>query len=93
MKGVARVKTVVSGQVQGVGYRYFVQCRASELGLSGYVKNLPTGDVELEAEGPRPELDRLLAYLHQGPPLSRVDNLVISDLPVQNEAATRFTVR
>jgi acylphosphatase len=92
VKGVARVRAVVSGRVQGVGYRYFVQGRAAELGLSGYVKNLPDGDVELEAEGPRPELDRLLAYLHQGPPLSRIDNLVISDLPAQNEVAARFTV-
>ena len=93
MKGVVRVRAVVSGRVQGVGYRYFVQGRAVELGLSGYVKNLPNGDVELEAEGPRQNLDRLLAYLHQGPPLSRVDKLVSSDLPAQNEAKARFTVR
>ena len=87
------MRAVVSGRVQGVGYRYFVQGRAIELGLSGYVKNLPNGDVELEAEGPRPKVDRLLSHLHEGPPISRVDNLVISDLPAQSETAARFTIR
>ncbi|MBL8016512.1 MAG: acylphosphatase, partial [Ignavibacteria bacterium] len=45
------VKIVVSGRVQGVGFRYFIARYASELGLTGYAKNLFTGEVEIIAEG------------------------------------------
>jgi acylphosphatase len=62
----------VEGRVQGVGFRMFVRERAEALGLSGWVRNLPSGDVDLEAEGPRATLERLLRDLRSGPPASRV---------------------
>jgi acylphosphatase len=63
------------GRVQGVGYRYFVQSRAGELGLGGSVQNLPNGSVCVEAEGPRAALLRLLSDLHSGPPAAVVERV------------------
>ncbi len=65
----------VSGRVQGVGYRYFARETAAMLGLSGFARNLPGGDVEVEAEGERESLERLLETLRQGPPASRVSGV------------------
>jgi len=68
----ARLVARVEGRVQGVGYRAFVSERAEALGLSGWVRNLPSGDVDLEVEGPRATLQNLLRELQHGPPASRV---------------------
>ena len=57
----------VLGDVQGVGYRYFVIEKAQALGLRGYVRNEPNGNVEVVAQGPRLTLERLVAQLGQGP--------------------------
>ena len=63
----------VYGRVQGVFFRYFVQNIAKNWGLNGYVRNLPSGNaVEVEAEGDREQLDRLLKELKMGPPGARV---------------------
>jgi acylphosphatase len=64
---VARLKAVVRGRVQGVGFRYFVLQKAHEAGLVGYVRNRVDGAVECVAEGPRPALERLLDQLRRGP--------------------------
>lgn len=66
---------VVHGEVQGVGFRYFVQRRAEEMGLAGWVRNLPDGSVEVVAEGGRAALGRLLELLGQGPGLAGVDRV------------------
>ncbi len=58
---------IVSGRVQGVGYRFFVFRAASRLGLSGYVRNLPNGSVEVSAAGSAAALDALTAELRKGP--------------------------
>jgi acylphosphatase len=57
----------VRGQVQGVGFRYFVVRKAQSLGLRGYTRNASNGGVEVLAQGPRPGLERLLTLLWQGP--------------------------
>jgi acylphosphatase len=57
----------VRGRVQGVGYRYFAQRAAAELGLTGYARNLDDGRVEVYAVGPREKLDALAALLYGGP--------------------------
>lgn len=67
-----RIRAVVGGRVQGVGFRYFVLSVARGLGLAGYVRNLPDGDVEVVAEGERDRLDALIARLNEGPPSSNV---------------------
>jgi acylphosphatase len=87
-----RVRAVVSGRVQGVFYRDTCRETASRLGITGWVRNLPDGRVEIEAEGSRDAVDRLLAWARQGPPRGRVDGMHIVDL---EPAATpgRFEVR
>jgi acylphosphatase len=66
---------VVYGDVQGVGFRYFVQRRAEEMGLAGWVRNRPDGSVEVVAEGNRAALGRLLELLTKGPGLADVDGV------------------
>ncbi len=58
---------VVRGRVQGVGYRYFAQRAAESLGVSGYVRNLDDGRVEVYAVGPQQKLSELAGRLYQGP--------------------------
>ncbi len=70
----AALRAVVRGRVQGVNFRDYVLARARSLRLAGYVRNLPDGrSVEVVAEGPRPDIEQLLEYLHEGPRMSRVD--------------------
>jgi len=57
----------VRGRVQGVGYRYFAQRTAAGLGLTGYVRNLDDGRVEVYAAGPEEKLSELAGMLHRGP--------------------------
>jgi len=65
----------VSGLVQGVGYRAWTRKRAKELGLKGFVRNLPDGRVEVYAEGEEERLKELLELLHQGPFFARVEGV------------------
>ena len=67
----------VSGHVQGVGFRYFVQAAASRNGLHGWVRNLPDGRVEAAAEGEADAMTRFEQALRHGPPHARVDQLQI----------------
>ncbi|HEX2864213.1 MAG TPA: acylphosphatase [Deinococcales bacterium] len=62
-----RLTALVSGKVQMVGYRRFVQRRANDLHLNGFVENLADGRVEVVAEGDQKDLDRLRLWLRQGP--------------------------
>ena len=62
-----RLTAIVRGRVQGVGYRMFVLEHAQRLGLRGYVRNLPDGEVEVIAEGNEDALQTLLNHLRQGP--------------------------
>ena len=66
---------LVAGGVQGVGYRAAAQDKARSLGLTGWVRNLPDGRVELVAEGPRTKLELLERWCWQGPPLARVTDV------------------
>lgn len=67
-----RLEAIVHGRVQGVNFRYYTRQRARELGLTGYVRNLWDGTVEVVAEGPPAALARLLDFLHRGPPAAIV---------------------
>ncbi len=70
-----RLHAVVGGDVQGVGFRYFVQRRADQLGLRGWVRNNDDGTVEVVAEGTRPALEQLKRALEEGPRMARVDRV------------------
>jgi len=69
------VRFTVSGMVQGVGFRYFVERVARSLGLVGYVRNLYDGSVEVYAEGDRARLELLGGRLRKGPSYARVDEV------------------
>ncbi len=71
----ARVHLVVSGLVQGVYFRYSTVEEATLLGVCGWVRNLPDGRVEVEAEGERAALESLVRFCRRGPPAARVDEI------------------
>jgi acylphosphatase len=83
---------VVSGRVQGVGFRYFVQHAASRDGLRGWVRNLPDGQVEAVAEGDAAALDRLEATLRRGPASARVAR-VFTEPDTPSGEARDFEIR
>lgn len=66
---------VISGRVQRVGFRYFVHHQAHEMGIKGYVRNLPSGNVEVLAYGDRESLDRFKQVLSIGPPAALVSEI------------------
>jgi acylphosphatase len=84
-------RLVVSGRVQGVGFRWFVRQTARELGLAGRVRNLPDGRVEVEAAGPAEALAALRERLREGPPGARVAGLEEQALP-EAPAWDRFEI-
>ena len=75
---IEELHAYVYGQVQGVGFRYFVIQKAHTLALHGYTRNESDGSVEVLAQGPRPALERLLAYLRQGPPAAHVRDVRVT---------------
>ena len=77
MTDLASVRVTVYGYVQGVFFRAFVSRRATELDLTGYVRNLPGGKaVEVSAEGERRQLEELIGYLEVGPAAAKVEKVV-----------------
>ena len=74
----SRLHAIVTGHVQGVGYRYFVQQHARRLELVGFVRNLGYAQVEIVAQGPRADLDDLLEMLRDGPSGADVTNVQAS---------------
>ena len=76
MADLASVQATVYGRVQGVFFRSFVSRQATQLGLTGYVRNLPDGRaVEVHAEGERKQLEELIGYLKIGPPGAKVQKV------------------
>lgn len=82
-----RVRILVSGRVQGVGYRAFAVRVATQRQLVGGVRNLDDGRVELEVEGAKDLIEGLVAELHVGPPAARVTAVIVE----WNPATDRFT--
>lgn len=72
-----RFHAIVKGRVQGVSFRYFVQEQAEHLGISGWVRNLWNGSVEVTAEGSQQNLETFIQALHVGPPMARVDEVKV----------------
>jgi len=78
MADLVSVQAIVYGYVQGVLFRDFVSKRATELGLTGYVRNLPGGSVEVNTEGRKKQLEKLIGYLKVGPPTAEVEKVVVN---------------
>jgi acylphosphatase len=73
---LASLQATVHGRVQGVFFRDFVARYARELKLTGYVRNLRDGSVEVCAEGERPQLEKLVEHIKVGPPHARVREVI-----------------
>jgi acylphosphatase len=72
-----RIQAVLSGRVQGVGFRFFAVQEAQQRGLTGWVRNVGEDQMEVAAEGPEAELEGLVAALREGPPLARVAHAAV----------------
>ena len=81
----SRVHATVSGLVQMVGFRAFAQREAMRLGLSGYARNTPSGDVEVEAEGDEDAVQELMDRLRRGPPAAQVARVSAAPMAPTNE--------
>ena len=82
----------VHGRVQGVGFRWWTRSRASELGLRGWASNLADGRVEVVAEGPKKDCQRLLELLRGGTTPGHVD-LVVERWSAPKDNVTGFSER
>jgi acylphosphatase len=87
-----RAHVVVSGVVQGVGFRYFVYHRAVRFGLAGYVRNTFSGEVEMEIQGDRSWVEELLNDVKVGPRSAHVKDLKIDWLPYE-KSLTGFNIQ
>lgn len=74
------VEIYVEGVVQGVGFRYFTQRIAKEIGIKGFVKNLPDGRVYIVAEGSKEQLDKFMSYVKKGPSTSIVREVTMKEM-------------
>jgi acylphosphatase len=88
----ARVHVVVRGFVQGVGFRYFVYHRAISLGLTGYVRNAFSGEVEIEMQGDRSLIEECMKEVKVGPRSAQVKDISVEWLPIE-KTCVRFEIR
>jgi acylphosphatase len=82
----------VSGSVQGVGFRFFAERTAGSLGISGYVRNLFDGRVDVYAIGSADQLDKLKEALGRGPRMASVDRVDEHEADVEREFANGFSI-
>ncbi len=87
-----RVHLKATGMVQGVGYRMFIDRVARELGLCGWVRNMPDGSVDIDAQGGEQAIGELIRRAAAGPSRARVASLLREELPPSDEM-TEFSVR
>jgi acylphosphatase len=85
------VRITINGRVQGVGFRAWLERRASSLALKGWVRNRADGSVEAVLLGPEATVDRMIGICREGPRLSVVSNVEVS--PATNEDWPDFSVR
>jgi len=83
---------LISGRVQGVGFRFFADEAGAREGLHGWVRNLPDGRVEISAEGDAEALERFERRIRQGPRGARVDAVDVEDA-ASTGRNTGFTIR
>ena len=88
-----RVHAIIRGDVQGIGYRWFVEKTAAESGINGWVKNLPDGNVEVEAEGRKETLKNFLGTLKTGHRWARVNEIIADWTPVTEKSGSGFSIK
>jgi acylphosphatase len=84
------VELHVTGQVQGVSFRWYAAREATRLGLAGWVRNEPDGSVRAHAEGPADAVEEFVAWCGQGPPVARVEDVAVTE--VEPTGATSFDI-
>lgn len=77
-----RYSITVSGRVQGVGFRYFVQLTACKLNLTGWCKNLMDGNVQIEVQGVEKDINSFISMIKVGNNFSRADHMNLTNLPI-----------
>ncbi|HPG31688.1 MAG TPA: acylphosphatase [bacterium] len=82
----------VSGKVQGVGFRYYIYNLALQLGIKGWVKNMPDGTLKAVLSGNIDKVYNIISYIKKGPPMSRVENVSVTDYP-GDEDFINFSIR
>jgi acylphosphatase len=88
---LSAARLVVTGRVQGVGYRWWTVGTAQRLGLSGWVRNRRDGSVEIQANGPADRLDALALACETGPRAARVD--AVQRFPAEDDGTSGFEER
>jgi len=88
---VKSVRLLVSGRVQGVGFRWAVEREAGRLGVAGWVRNLSDGRVEARFEGDDAAVDEAVAFCRRGPDVAQVESVDVSE--VEAEGTEGFRVR
>ncbi len=77
-------KVIITGRVQGVGFRFSAREQARKYGVKGYVKNLPTGNVEIKVSGPENKVNLYLRWCNEGPSHAYVEDIFIEDAVPEN---------
>ena len=88
-----RIRFVVTGRVQGVGFRWFIKAEAKPLGLTGWVRNREDGAVEGEVEGRDDAVEALVPCLEEGPSSAIVTNVEISEISDDGQRYKQFEIR
>jgi len=88
----SRAHIYVEGYVQGVGFRYFVVREAGRLNITGWVRNLYDGRVEIVAEGEEDDIDSFIGVVRRGPPAARVDDVKVEKVSIDRPEHNRFNI-
>lgn len=80
-----RIHVFISGRVQGVFFRYTSKELAEQLGVTGWIRNLPDGRVEAVVEGDEDKVEEMLEFFRKGPPLARVDKVEVIEEEYRGE--------
>ena len=84
---------IVTGRVQGVGFRYFTVRCANDLSLCGWVRNLPDGSVETVIQGQDEKIEEMIGLLKQGPGAANVSGMEIKGIESEHEELSGFVMR
>lgn len=84
------LRLIIRGQVQGVGFRYFVLRQAVELELKGWVRNLPDSSLEIEINGEETNMELFILRCMEGPPMARVSEVHRQELPAGSYTGFRI---
>ena len=74
---LARARVIISGEVQGIGFRFHTRIKARNLGLKGWVRNLDSGEVEAVFEGEEDKIKEIIEWCKKGPTFARVENVKV----------------